>query len=234
MGWPWQTLRVHAPRTAHPWHANEFCWEFFLKLSWNHYIFHDILQTWWIHDILSIPICIGGMNSYANPSLVRIGTPNSRFSWIHARYHGLWPFFIGEIIFKLYMSSWKKHKFGGTKKGLRMNSYTWIHTWIHEFIHEFIFTYMNSYMKKKIVNSCMNSNTKLVHEFTCEYSKCNFIYEFIGDKGPPNMAIRVFQIQAMTQTSAWGQLLWLVTESKVCILIKLFNALCNLCLDTKR
>ena len=58
----------------------------------------------------------------------------------------------------------------------------------YEFIHEFTY--------------------ELVHEFICEYLKCEFINEFIyeytkyGDKGAPNLAIRLFQIRTIKQTSA--------------------------------
>ena len=46
----------------------------------------------WIHT------WIDSMNSYAN--LSRYPQIHG-FSWIHAEYHGFWPFLMGEIIFKI-------------------------------------------------------------------------------------------------------------------------------------
>ena len=56
-------------------------------------------------------------------------------------------------------------------------------TWIHK--HEFIFSYMNSYTNsgmKQILWIHTRIHTRIsswIHNFICEYSKCELIYEFI-------------------------------------------------------
>ena len=133
---------------------------------------------------------------------------------IHVWIHGEW----------LFHDSWKKHEFKGTKKGhsLCMNSYTWIDIWIHILIHDSMSSYMN-YMNriwKQIYEFIYEFAYELAHEFIREYSKREFIYEFLhehteyGDKGAPNMAIRVFQIWTRTQTSALAPLQCRVTMSQ--------------------
>ena len=49
-------------------------------------------------------------------------------------------------------------------------------------------------------------NSLFIYEFIYKYTQC-------GEMGAPNMAIRVFQMQTKTQTSALAQRRWRVTES---------------------
>ena len=83
----------------HIWEFEEFVLKpllVYMFFSWIHIQIHDFP---WIH------IWIDCINSGAN--LYRY-TQNHGFSWIHAGYHGFWPFFLGEIIFKIMSEEYRE------------------------------------------------------------------------------------------------------------------------------